>query len=243
MPARIAHKVAVLNRSTVLSDSEVHAISSALQKAVSRDFAGVWGIDASMSFVQRGAKTGWQGRWNLLVLDDSDTANALGYHDVTPEGLPLGKVFAGTDAKYGAKVSVTFAHELFEMLLDPWISLCAEDSRRGVFVAYEASDAVEADELAYDVDGVPVSDFVTPAFFDPTARGRAGERFSFCEHVHAPFELAPGGYESVYVPGRGWTQRTARMAQDGELSSDRPRVGSRRERRAAGVDRWQASPA
>lgn len=243
MPARIAHKLAVLNRSTVLSDSEVHAISSALQKAVSRDFAKAWGIDASMKFIGARTMTGWEGRWNLLVLDDSDVANALGYHDVTPEGLPLGKVFAGTDLKYGAKVSVTFAHELFEMLLDPWISLCAEDSRRGVFVAYEASDAVEADELAYDVDGVAVSDFVLPAFFDPTALGRAGAEFSFGGHVHRPFELAPGGYELLYIPGRGWTQRTARKVEEGELSSDRPRVGSRRERRVVGVQRWQPSPA
>ena len=32
----------------------------------------------------------------MLVLDTSDQAGALGYHDVTPQGLPLGKVFAKT---------------------------------------------------------------------------------------------------------------------------------------------------
>jgi hypothetical protein len=238
MPARIAHKVAVLNRSTALSDSDVHSIVSALQSATSGAFAKAWGIDARLHLVNRSAKTGWEGMANLVVLDDSDVANALGYHDLTPEGLPLGKVFAGTDLKYGAKVSVTFAHELFELLLDPYLSLCAFDDARGTFVAYEASDAVEADELAWQVDGVDVSDFVLPAFFDPTAKGREGAEFSYAGNVHAPFELAPGGYESVFVPGRGWTQNTKR---DGALASDRPRVGSRRERRAVGAQAWQVS--
>lgn len=239
MTSSRAHAVAVLNRSTVLSDSDASAIVAALQIQASRDFAAVWGIDAKLTFIPKAQTTGWEGKWNLLLLDTSDEANALGYHDLTPEGLPVGKVFAKTDLQYRAVVSVTASHELLEMLLDPFISLCAEDPKRGVFVAYEASDAVEADELGYAINGVTVSDFVTPAFFDPTATGRKGETFSFKRHVHAPFELAPGGYESVYVPGRGWTQHTARDA--GARASDRPRVGSRRERRRAPTLEWQNS--
>lgn len=239
MPARIAHNVAVLNRSSVLSDADAAKIVMALQSQATRDFAKVWGIDARLNFVPTTSTTGWQGKWNLVLLDTSDEANALGYHDVTPEGLPLGKVFAKTDQQYGALVSVTASHELLEMLLDPFISLCAEDTRRRAFAAYEACDAVEADELAYDIDGVKVSDFVTPAYFDPTAAGRKGAVFSYKRNVHGPFALAPGGYESLYVPGHGWTQITARA--DGTRSSDRPKVGSRRERRRAGHEEWQHS--
>lgn len=240
--ARDAHQVAVLNRCSVVSDADVKAIVAALQVQASRDFAKVWGIDAKLTFIPKTQTTGWQGKWQLVFLDTSDEANALGYHDLSPEGLPLGKVFAKSDLQYGAAVSVTASHELLEMLLDPYISLCAEDPARGVFVAYEASDAVEADELGYRINGVTVSDFVTPEFFDPTAAGRSGEKFSFRENVRAPFQLAPGGYESVYVPGKGWTQNTARMEGD-VLAADRPRVGSRRERRRALTGEWQRSPA
>jgi hypothetical protein len=139
-------------------------------------------------------------------------------------------VFAGTDRKYGAAVSVTASHELLEMLGDPYINLAAEDTKRGLFVAYETADAVEADEFAYQRHGLPVSDFVTPVFFDPQHYGATGVRFSYRGTVAQPFALARGGYESVYEPGRGWTQRTARAYA---RVADRPRVGSRRERRRA----------
>jgi hypothetical protein len=241
VPSRIAHHVALLNRSSAVTDDEAKKIARALQAQVSEDFSRVWGIDASLSFVPSNSMRGWQGKWNLVLLDESDQANALGYHDLTPEGLPLGKVFAATDKRYGATVSVTASHELLEMLLDPWINLVVEDTGRGVFVAYEASDAVEADELGYEQEGLLVSDFVTPDFFDPQAphRTKPPPSYSFRGNVHRPFELAAGGYESLFVPGKGWTQNTAR--QHGAFASDRPRVGSRRERRRIPRAEWQRS--
>lgn len=238
MPSLRAHPVAVLNRSTVLPDADASRIVKALQMQASRDFAPVWGIDARLSFLPTAKTTGWEGKWNLVILDDSDTANALGYHDLTPEGLPVGKVFAKTVQFYRGLVSVTASHELLEMLLDPFISLAAEDPARNVFVAYEACDAVEADRLSYAVEGQQMSDFVMPAFFDPTSRGRTEARYSFCGSVYAPFELAAGGYELMYVPGRGWVQRVAKKAA---AASDRPRVGSRRERRATPTSDWEPS--
>jgi hypothetical protein len=33
------------------------------------------------------------GSWWLVMLDDSDQAGALGYHDLTSDGLPLGNIF------------------------------------------------------------------------------------------------------------------------------------------------------
>src|SRR5438270_191450 len=54
-----------------------------------------------------------------------------------------------------------------------------------------------------------VSDFVMRDYFDDTAAGRHGARFDFMGHLTSPFSLAPGGYQSIYLPGQGWTQRTA----------------------------------
>jgi hypothetical protein len=79
-------------------------------------------VDAELEFVPSGAQPP-AGTWWLSILDDSDQANALGYHDLTTDGLPIGKVFAGTDLKVGASWSVTASHELLEMLADPNINL------------------------------------------------------------------------------------------------------------------------
>jgi hypothetical protein len=238
VPSRTARNVAVLNRSTVVHDDVAEKLVAVLQKQVSRDFATWWGIDARLRFVPTGDTTSWKGAWNLLLLDTSDEANALGYHDLTPEGKALGKVFCKTTTAAGGQVPVTASHELLEMLLDPYVNLTSFDTARGCFVAYEASDAVEDDACGYLVDGVKVSDFVTPAFFDPTAAGRPDVTFSFKRQVNAPFELAEGGYEAVFMANRGWTQNTKRTG--GAQALDRARVGSRRERRA-NRDVWQSS--
>ncbi|UIF89492.1 hypothetical protein KAF44_29135 (plasmid) [Cupriavidus necator] len=47
------------------------------------------------------------GTWWLVILDDSDQANAYGYHDVTNDGLPLGKVFAKADMLNNKKWTIT----------------------------------------------------------------------------------------------------------------------------------------
>jgi hypothetical protein len=189
----------------------------------------------------------------MSVLDNSDQAGALGYHDVTNEGLPLGKVFAGSDLASGYKVSVTFSHELLEILVDPEINRCVfllRSDGSGLIVAYESCDAVEADKLGYEIDGVTVSDFVTPRWFMPGFPGP----YDFLEHCTKPLQLLTGGYISVFdvTKGAGWQQVTADQAVDlleepaaitrsAARAASRPHPGSRRERRRTPRGHWQRS--
>src|SRR5437870_13189458 len=105
----------------------------------------------------------------LVMLDNSDQANALGYHDLSPSGMPLGKAFAGEDIRNGLQWPVTVSHEMCEMLADPDVNLTVfvQDANptSGVLYAYENCDACEADSLAYSMGGVKVPDFVYPAWF------------------------------------------------------------------------------
>ncbi len=92
----------MINSSTVVADSDVQAVVPALETQVHRDFCPAWGIDADLVFVAKDQPPP-AGSWRLAILDNSDQAGAPGYHDVTCDGLPLGRVFAGTDAQYGYK--------------------------------------------------------------------------------------------------------------------------------------------
>lgn len=232
--------VAILNASHALANDEAERIAAALQVQVDRDFAAYYGLTATLVFVPFGGQAPLNA-WQLILLDNSDVAGALGYHDVTRDGLPLGKAFVGTDLKYGYKPSVTISHELLEMLGDPAINqtvFIQSGQFKGRIYAYEVCDAVEADALGYDIDGVTVSDFVTPAWFQPFPN--AGP-YSFRQNVIAPFELAAGGYIGVFdAYGRGWRQLTAdkrpptSAAFAAATFRNLPPLGSRRERRA----RW-----
>jgi hypothetical protein len=223
----IRRDVAVLNRSSVVTDETAERYTKALKIQVTRDFAPFWGIDARVTFVPSTDLTSWKGKWNLVIADTSDEAGALGYHELTPEGLPVSYAFAKTDKLSGYSTSVTMSHEILEMLGDPNINLAAEGP--GGFYAYENCDAVEYDGDGYhiEVDGrqVLVSDFVTPAWFSQDAPGP----WDFRRLLNGPFELRGGGYISIFKNG-SWTN-----------DFNRPLVGSRTERRTVPRSAWRRS--
>lgn len=235
-------KVSVINESTVLTDEQVRSALPAFQTQVHRDFAPVWGIDADLAFVPK-TNTPPAGSWWLVVLDDSDQAGALGYHDLTAEGMPLGKVFAKSDLTLGFQWTVTATHELLEMLADPDINLTVflqPDASTGTLYAYEVCDACEADDFGYKIEGTLVSDFVYPAWFE-SFRRKGSTQFDRQKQIQEPFQLLKGGYIGVYdvTAGTGWHQL---FAEKGHLDIfTRPRVGSRRERRRTPRKFWLKS--
>lgn len=246
-------QVAIVNdASSGVSDADAEAMVAAVAKQVLDDFGPRWNAGAHFSFVPSTQKPP-AGKWCVTLLDSSDQAGALGYHDLTPDGLPLGKVFAGTDRQYGSSVSVTLSHEVLEMLADPWIALAAQGPD-GKFYAWESADAVEDDSLGYEIDGIKVSAFVTPAWFG-TGDTAAGLTYPNVPAMTKPLQLIAGGYISVFDPasGQGWTQSQAQQAPivqpDAETVADArrdafhalPRVGSRRERRFRGRSAWVRS--
>lgn len=237
--------IAVINHSTVLKDADVRAALPALQQQISKDFAPVWGHDAVLVFGSNGGPSE-AAFWQLVLLDDSDQAGALGYHDLTPQGLPLSKVFAKTDAKYGLSWTVTASHELLEMLADPFInltSLVQSHAHSGLLYALEVCDAVESDTLAYKIADVLVSDFVYPSWFVP---GEPGP-YDLAGHVVAPLQLLSAGYISVLrlTSHQGWQQKFAEHhanpVAEGLMRGEYLASGSRRERRARGFSFWQLS--
>lgn len=150
--------IAITNASTCLTDEEVLAAIPALQRQVTVDFRAYWSVDCELSFLPKDEPLA-EGWWQISVTDNPDQAGALGYHELTSSGTPLGKVFAGLDLQSGESWTVTLSHELLEMLADPWINWCAQGSD-GKIYALEVCDAVEADGLGYEINGVLVSDFI-----------------------------------------------------------------------------------
>jgi hypothetical protein len=236
----------IANRSTVLKDTDIEPVVEAVQIQVTRDFAPIWGNDATLNFV------GLNGRlnpdhWWLVVMDNSDDAGVGGYHDVSVSGQPMGKVFAASDIKYGASWTVTVSHEIVEMLADPAVDQTVFVSRRsspGILFARESADACEADEFGYQIQvgsqQVLVSDFQTPAWFQ-SFRKPGSCKFDFMGHIQQPFQLLKGGYIGFMdLSGKmGWQQMypTGARLEYRQLAH----LGSRRERRGREKDHWMES--
>lgn len=147
------------------------------------------------------------GCWALVFVDTADVAGALGYHDLTPDGHPIGYVFVKTTLDDGEKVEVTASHELAEMMVDPGIQMAAEltdpqDNSKTVFYAYEVADPVEQDDFV--LNGIAMSNFAYPSWFESFHKP-SSVKFDYQGLCKTPGEIRPGGYMSVNRNGQ-WTQ-------------------------------------
>jgi len=211
--ARIGPTIAIQNKCTVLTDSQITPVIAALQIQLDRDWQAAWGTTATLVFVSSNQSIP-TGAWPIYILDNSDAQGALGYHDETASGVPYGRIFAKDDMTYGYNWTVTLSHELLEMMLDPYVNLTVfnqTSDTAGLIYAYEACDAVEADNLGYQINGIQVSDFVWPSWFDTTITNHAGHRYDQMNHITAPLQLYSGGYIGVFqvTNGSGWSSINA----------------------------------
>ena len=192
--------IAYIRATAHLSDSLVAAYVAAQQIQLDRDFAKYWQAPAACVFVP-GGHTIPPGAWLCWLLDNSDQANELGYHDLTPNRLPLLKVFVSDALRDGLSWTVTASHETIEALGDPVLNKTIHVD--GKEYACELCDPCQDDRFAYSINGQLMSDFVTPNWFIPGAHGP----YTFRGACKAPLELAEGGFISTrMVPGGKWTQ-------------------------------------
>ena len=202
--------ISIINYSTVVKDAEVQEAIVSIQTQINRDFAPIWGMNANLIFVNK-FKNPPINTWVMHILDNTDQINAIGYHTVSNNNLPLGKIFVKTDLEYGLSWTVTLSHEILEMIGDPYINttVFVQDSNTtGTLYAYEMCDACESDSLGYKIDNILVSDFVTPAYFQ-FGRLPGTTKFSFRNSLLAPLTIANGGYMSVFhinPTTTGWTE-------------------------------------
>lgn len=190
----------IVNQSTLDLgvDGGIDHLISALRVYVHEAIWPAWGVRGTL----RKSRSIHENHWAVVFLDDADQPDALGYHDVTAAGMPLSKIFVRTTIANGDKVSVTAAHELAEMLVDPGINLCASSVDGRLIYALEVCDPVESDE--FDIDGVAMSDLVTPQWFEGF-HPPASVKFDLTGAVDAPFTLSSGGYIPIFKGGR-WTE-------------------------------------
>lgn len=153
------------------------------------------------------------GAWNVILLDASDQAGALGYHeDEANNDIPFSDVFVGTAREAGVDPCEVASHEMLEMLVDHDVHNVRKvlNKEKGEFYIVEVGDPVQG--CGYDIGapegrhcGVTVADFALPAWF---GMPQASPGLSFRGSVSNPFELAPQGYISVAPENdpEQWTQ-------------------------------------
>lgn len=233
--------ISVINFATDLDDREAQTAIRAVNRQIREDFAPIWGTNWELRLHASPADPNApdslkdeavRGEGVLYLVDESTLPGALGYHSLNAAEVPFGFVFLLD----GADWTVTLSHEALEMILDPTASILAPgpDPRDPsatslVLHAYEACDAVE--RTSYRIDGVRVSNFVTPAWF--FAGDAAGTRNDFLG-VGVPsfgatpgshlgfFDLSANGWVTYEGPSQGLDARLSRRADAYYFERKRP---------------------
>jgi hypothetical protein len=194
----------VQNFSTTDSDATVKKWVDAVKIQCDRDVVPIWGKSVNFNIIPKGG-TPTKGNWQCGFFDNSDTAGALGWHDVGPNNEPIIKCFTKTAEGFGESPSVTLSHEVIECIGDADANTTVkgfDGNGKPALLFQELCDMVESS--LYAINGVQVSDFVSPAWFaEPDKSGV----FDFLKVTKKAWELASGGYEEVsYDNGNTWDQ-------------------------------------
>ena len=191
--------VVVLNASSRVTDDQARAMTASVAWQVSRHLAPAWGLRTPLVNFLAGADTLIPtGAHGISIVDTSEgqPAGVLGFHSEDEGGRIWGVVAAGPVLDAGMEVlrgdwsvSSVLSHEVLELAVDAGCNLWASDGN-GRAYSYEVCDPVEAP--TYEVQGVSVSNFVCPAWFDPNASPTA--RLDHLGLLDAPFSVLKGGY-------------------------------------------------
>jgi hypothetical protein len=217
--------IACFNQAKTPLGVDYDQLIAALQVYVDQHIVPIWGTPAKLVKTKGFVKNAWA----IVFLDDADAPGALAYHDLTPEGMPLSKVFVRTTIKNGDLVSVSASHELVEMLVDPAINLMTTGPDPKIIYAYESADPVEA--LTFKVNGIPMSDFVYPAYFEAFHKPNS-VKFDHLNKVKKPFEILKDGYQIIFKGGK-WSQVYGSKAKAKHFAKE-DRRGHRSEQRKEG---------
>jgi len=193
-------------------DSElVQSVAAALNIQVMRDLPQFWNVQATVSYLPHANKLP-AGVWPVRLLSSLPPGEG-GVH-MDEHNQPYAKVIAkpGSD-----EWTIDASHETIEMLVDPYgnrlqssnaIAIAGngvKDAAGQFNYLVEACDPCEADQFAYPIQGVAVSDFITPHYYDPVAT--TGTRYSFTGAVKSPRNLLHGGYISfIDMETNEWQQ-------------------------------------
>jgi hypothetical protein len=203
--------IALVSLTRELATRDLLRAGAAVQKQLTRDFGPIWGLRATLDtfddlesvpsdyhpIVVFAYAEELVGQLEVMIgpeytarlIDDFERDRLTGLHLNAFTRQPFALVEA-SDAW-----SVTISHEVIEMIADPFgnrliAAAHPQDARQRVKYLLEVCDPCQA--VWYPVNGVPVSDFYTPRYFDPV--GIEGGRYSFTGQIERPLQILEGGY-------------------------------------------------
>jgi hypothetical protein len=193
-------QVGLVDQTGEVEATLLQATAAALNIQVNRDLSQFWNVQASVSYLPSATRIP-AGVWPVFLVKELPPGEG-GFH-MDKHNQPYSKVIATPRSD---EWTIDASHETVEMLVDPYGNRLQnstsidikggkiQDGTGEFAYLVEACDPCEADGYSYAIQGIAVSDFLTPHFYDPVEA--PGTRYSFTGAIKAPRQILPGGYIS-----------------------------------------------
>ena len=188
-------RIALIAGTKRLAMAELTQVAQAIQKQLVDHVRPVWDIDVAEVRAFPTAGRVPKDYWRATVRDRIRPAGAWSIHSFA-NGQPFAEITFGEGWTLGA------SHDLIEMLVDPqvqrieWGRSIRPGDEHDVAYMVQACDPCAL--TSYEIDGVKVADFSTPAFWT-AAPGTKG-KYSYTGSLSEPHEIIRGGYISWKDP-------------------------------------------
>lgn len=199
---------ALVSLSPKVSFADVTRIAAALQIQATRDFTPIHHIAATVT-AYPDVKSVPDRYWTMTIEDLLDQPGAAGYH-ADENGQPYARIQTGQTLN---DTCLTASHEFIEMIVDPFGNEMVQgDPPKGqeklgrCMYLKEACDPPEDSRFAYQINGLLVSDFLTPDFYAPSSVKKV--KGSFTGAITTPRTILRGGYISFIAADGKWRQQT-----------------------------------
>jgi hypothetical protein len=191
----LIYQIGIVSQSSQITSRHIALVSAAIQKQITRDLRPVWGIDATVDCFAS-LEDVPLGYWSVIVRDNLPY-EVSGIHLNHCNRQPFALICCSPNW------SLTVSHECLEMLVNPCgnrvvAGNSVAGAQRRVEYMVEIADPCEHVKFSYSINGVLVSDFYTPDFFDPVTSPQI--RYSFRGSITAPRQVLDGGYLSWRDP-------------------------------------------
>lgn len=223
-------QVGLVDKTGKLDPKLVEEAAASLNVQVIRDLLQYWPVKATVRYL-RDPNSIPVGVWPVFLVAKLPPGEG-GVH-LDRNNQPYSLVIGSPD---NDDWTIDASHETVEMLVDPegnklQQSRAIEISGNGVHdvpgefeYLVEACDPCEASQYAYSINGIMVSDFITPHFYDPVAT--SGTRYSFGGNIQQPRQLLPGGYISFINPQQQEVQQILWLNGGPQLKNLGPASGA-----------------
>lgn len=225
-------QVVLIDTTKNLDPQLVQATAAALNIQAVRDLPQYWNVHATVRWLQDPSQIP-AGVWPVFLVAKLPPGEG-GVH-LDKNNQPYALVIGTPDS---ADWTIDASHETLEMLVDPAgnrmqtseaIKIEGNDvvDQPGQFsYLVEACDPCEGNQYAYGINGVAVSDFITPHFYDSVAT--KGTRYSFGGNIERPRQVLRGGYISFVDPDNDHMEQILFLGSKPELRDLGPAGGERR---------------